>query len=83
MSIHTAHTMHPSTRPARRLQTVDIDELSDYRLGVASMADNIAPKRRESLQSPGLTRSRLHPSYAAAYPGPDCEEDRASLRNTP
>ncbi|KAM0185753.1 hypothetical protein ACHAPI_012033 [Fusarium lateritium] len=33
-------------RRARRLQTVDNDELSDYKLGVESMADNIAPRRR-------------------------------------
>ncbi|WZH45236.1 uncharacterized protein QYS62_006279 [Fusarium acuminatum] len=54
--------MHSSMRRARRLQTVDIDELSDYKLGVASMADNIAPKRRGRPPKP---RPRKKPSTSS------------------
>ncbi|KAG5655453.1 hypothetical protein KAF25_000702 [Fusarium avenaceum] len=61
--------MHSSTRPARRLQTVDIDELSDYKLGVASMAGNIAPKRRGRPPKPRPYKKSSTSKLCGSLPG--------------
>ncbi|KAH7251550.1 hypothetical protein BKA59DRAFT_500215 [Fusarium tricinctum] len=61
--------MHSSMRRARRLQTVDIDELSDYKLGVASMADNIAPKRRGRPPKPRPRKKPSTSSFCGRRPG--------------